>query len=95
MIDTKFPRWADSPPQFLAWEVDELFFPTICLVFSLPARSIFTGLIIGIVLMRLYRRIKETKPSNFIMHWLWVYGIYQPKTREIILPKGHIYHYQE
>lgn len=95
MIDTRFPRWADSPPQFLLWEVDEISFPAATFIFSLPARSIIIGLIVGITLMRLYRRIKETKPASFILHWLWVYGVYQPKMKQIQVPSGHVYHYQE
>lgn len=94
-MDTRFPKWADSPPQFLIWEVDELIPVAVCFIMFLPTRNLVLGLIIGISLMRIYRKLKEKLPSFFYIHYLWIYGIFKPRMKTVNIPAGYISRYQE
>ena len=95
MVETRFPRWADSPPQFLIWEIDELIPVVVCFVLILPTRNLMLGLIIGIILMRIYKNLKNNLPSFFYLHYLWFWGIWVPRTKSILLPRGYISYYRE
>jgi len=95
MVDIRFPRWADNPPQFLLWEVDEVFPFAFCFIIFLPARSIITGFIVALILSRLYSHFKKTLPSFFYLQYPWFWGIYEPKTKETDLPKGYLTYYRE
>lgn len=95
MIETRFPKFADAPPQFLIWEIDELVPVAFCFLLFLPTRNLLLGLIIGIGLMRLYRYCKQKYPEYFYIHFLWSWGIWQPKTKQIEIPYGYITKYRE
>ncbi len=95
MIDTRFPKFANCPPQFLIWEIDELIPIAFCFLLFLPTRNLLPGLIIGILLMRLYRYFKQKFPDYFYLHYLWSLGIWQPKLKMIDIPEGYITVYRE
>lgn len=95
MVEIRFPKWADNPAQFLLWEIDEMAPMAFCFIIFLPARSLITGLIIGIILTRIYIHFKNTLPAFFYLHYLWFWGIYKPKTKKIDLLKGHLSYYRE
>ena len=95
MVETRFPRWADRPAQFLIWEIDDLIPLMTTFVLFLPSRSLHIGLAIGYVVMRLYRRAKEKLPLYWYLHYLWVWGVWTPKGRSTLFPKGYISRYSE
>jgi len=78
-VKSKFPVTIDKPPLFLVWEVDEFMVLTIPLVLSLFVRELLVGLLIGIVLMWGYIKIKKDKPNNFYFHLFWLWGIMNVK----------------
>jgi conjugal transfer pilus assembly protein TraL len=94
-VETRFPRWADNPPQFLIWEVDELSFVALFFMLFLPTRNLIPGLIIGIILMRIYRKLKEKLPSYFYLHYMWFWGLWKPKCKNTHAPKGYLTRYRE
>jgi type IV conjugative transfer system protein TraL len=94
-VETRFPRWADSPPQFLIWEMDELIFPMAFFLIFLPMRSLLTGLVLGVISMRIYRRAKEKLPAFWYLHYLWVWGVWNPKGKKTPMPKGYISTFRE
>jgi len=94
-VETRFPRWADSPPQFLIWELDELIFPLLFFVIFLPMRNLIPGIVLGVISMRLYRRAKEKLPTFWYLHYLWIWGVWVPKGKKTLMPKGYISIYRE
>lgn len=95
MVEIRFPKWADSPPQFLLWELDEMAPVAICFVIFLPARSLITGFIVAIILTRIYIHLKKTLPAFFYLHYLWFWGVYKPKTKNLDLLKGYLTYHRE
>lgn len=95
MVDIRFPKWADNPPQFLLWEVDEVVPVAFCFIVFLPAKSLITGLITAIIITKIYVRLKEKLPAFFYIHYLWFWGVYNPKTQNIEIPKGYLSNYRE
>lgn len=94
-VETRFPRWADSPTQFLIWEVDEVIPVAFCFILFLPSRNLVLGLIIGIVLMKMYVKLKERMPPFFYFHYMWFWGILKPRGNNMRMPKGYITVYRE
>lgn len=95
MIETRFPRWADNPLQFLIWEVDEIIPVALFWIMFLPTRNLLAGLIIGIFFMRIYKYNKERKPAFFYLHYLWNSGIWAPKFKNLDMLRGYVSYYRE
>ena len=94
-VETRFPRWSDSPPQVFNWEMDELIPVVLCFVLSLPTRNLLLGLIIGVVIMKVYVKLKDKLPSYFYLHYLWYWGIWSPKIKSSEALKGYLTTYRE
>lgn len=95
MVETRFPKYADAFPQFLMWEMDELMPVALCFVTFLPTRNLLLGLIIGFIIMSIYKRGKEKYPNFFLFHYPYVWGLWKPKLKKTELPKGYVTYYQE
>jgi len=95
MVEIRFPRYIDSPPQFLIWELDEVLPVAFCMLIFLPSKNLLAGLVIGVIIMKIYRKLKDKLPQNFLFHYLWFWGVWQPKSRTTLMPKGYISRYQE
>lgn len=94
-VETRFPKWADNPPQFLLWEMDELIPMAFCWVFFLPTRKLWLGILIGWLLSKSYKKLKDTLPSFFYLHYLWFWGVWTPRTKSAEVLPGYISRYRE
>jgi len=85
-IKTKLPTTIDKHMLFLVWELDEFAVLITPLILSLMVKQILLGLIVGVVLMQLYMRLKRHKPNNYLFHLSWKWGIVKVKN----VPPAHI-----
>lgn len=84
-VKSEFPRTVDRPFLMLLWEIDEFAILFLPIILSIITRQVLFGLIIGILLMNLYVKIKRNKPENYFFHLFWKWGIINVKN----LPPGH------
>lgn len=94
-VETRFPKWADNPQQFLIWEVDEVMPIAVFFILFLPARNLLLGLIIGVTVSKLYKKLKDRLPHAFAYHFLWYFGLWTPKVKNAEVPKGYISVYRQ
>jgi type IV conjugative transfer system protein TraL len=78
-VKSQFPGTIDRPLLFLSWEVDEFVLLLTPMIISLIMRKLIIGMIIGVLLMNAYIRIKKNKPENYFFHLLWKWGITKVK----------------
>lgn len=74
-VKSEFPRTIDKPMLFILWEIDEFMIFVVPLIMSIFAKEILIGMIIGIVLMGFYGKLKKNKPNNFLFHLFWKWGL--------------------
>jgi type IV conjugative transfer system protein TraL len=78
-VKSQFPRTIDRPLLFLSWEVDEFALLILPMIISLIIREMLVGIVIGVLLMNAYIKIKRNKPENYFFHLLWNWGIVNVK----------------
>jgi hypothetical protein len=75
--------------------MDEITPLMFCFIIFLPARNLVVGLILGIILMKIYKKMKDRLPQYFYFHYLWYFGVWNPKMKKTLSPQGHITVYRE
>jgi len=78
-VKSQFPRTIDRPLLFLSWEVDEFALLILPMILSLIIREMLVGIIIGVLLMNAYIKIKRNKPENYFFHLFWKWGLVNVK----------------
>ena len=78
-VKSRFPQTIDRPMLMLLWELDEFALFVIPSVISLFMRKMIFGIVIGYLLMKLYAKLKEGRPNNFVFHLAWKFGIVKVK----------------
>jgi type IV conjugative transfer system protein TraL len=78
-VKSQFPGTIDRPLLFLSWEVDEFALLIVPMIVSLFMRKLLIGMIIGVLLMNAYIRIKKNKPENYFFHLFWKWGAIKVK----------------
>ena len=85
-IKTRLPVTLSRPLLFIVWEQDEFAVMIIPIILSLFVRQLLFGLIIGVVLMFAYIKMKKAKPNNYLFHIAWKHGLVNLKN----VPKPYI-----
>jgi len=70
---------------FLMWEADELAFLLGPFVLFFAIKKPFVGLVIGVVSLKLYVRVKYNKQAGYVQHFLIKKGVLSLKE----LPAGY------
>jgi conjugal transfer pilus assembly protein TraL len=71
----EIPRHVDDPPTLLLWRIDDLVpvVVVVMLVLGILADQLLVFLLLGIVLVRLYGRFRDSRPDGYALHWAsWV-----------------------
>lgn len=90
--ETRFPVYIDFYELFFFWEIDEVYVFLIAAFPFVPGRKLLWGVAFGYIVMKLYKkRYKDKYYQNYIVHLLWMWGIYSPRRAR----KGHITRYRE
>lgn len=68
MNDNKYyvPRTLDSPAKVIFWEVDEVILFVACFLLGIISGYVFTGLIIGAILMIIYSKLKNNRGAAYV-----------------------------
>lgn len=76
----KIPRYIDSMPQLFFWELDEFFI--LAFMFGcgiiVGGLSTFGGIIIGLIMVRIFRRYKDSGlpgQLNHLAHWANIFNL--------------------
>lgn len=65
------PKYIDSPPQILWWELDEVIILIICVFAGIIARELTSLLVVGILSTILIGRMKRGKSEGIVLHWCY------------------------
>jgi conjugal transfer pilus assembly protein TraL len=68
------PNHLDDPQQVLFWEFDEFILLAIMFGLGIILNYLGTLLIIGLVGIKFYRKIKDRQANGFLPHLLYWYG---------------------
>lgn len=85
-MEIRIPRHVDLPQLILAWTIDEILPVLVLLVVGIATDWFFSCLALGIALMQLVRRFRESKPDGYLLHWLYWHGLLPLRTRSAINP---------
>lgn len=78
------PRTIDYPPQLMLWSADELIPMLSCVGLGILIDHFFIMLLIGVVLWRLLRRYKDSRPDGYLLHAMYWTGMIVSRSR--VLP---------
>lgn len=65
------PRYIDSPPQILWWELDEVIILIICVFAGIISRELTLLLLIGVGSVILIGKTKQGKSEGIVLHWCY------------------------
>ncbi|MEW6542464.1 MAG: type IV conjugative transfer system protein TraL [Nitrospirota bacterium] len=65
------PRYIDSPPQVLWWELDEIVILIICIFAGIISRELTTLTAVGICSTILISKTKRGKSEGIVLHWCY------------------------
>lgn len=78
------PRTVDDPPQLMLWSADELIPMLTCIGLGILIDHFFTLLVSGVVLWRVLRRYKDSRPDGYMLHAVYWTGLVLSRSR--VLP---------
>jgi conjugal transfer pilus assembly protein TraL len=71
----EIPRHVDDPPTLLLWRIDDMVPVVLMLVFGILADQLIVFLLLGVVLVRLYGRFRDSRPDGYALHWAYWAGL--------------------
>lgn len=69
------PRYIDSPPQILWWELDELILLLASMFFGVATRTLTYCLLVGFVSVWIIAKLKGGRSEGIVLHWCWWHGV--------------------
>lgn len=93
-----FPEHLDKMKLYWIFEEDEAFAFIFSISFGLlggffiqmnVGLVMVLGILVGVFIATILRRIKSKHPQGFIKHWLYNHGIYNPQTMNAKLQLTH------
>lgn len=85
-MDIRIPRHVDLPQLILAWTIDEILPLVVLLVVGIVTDWFVSCLALGIALLTLVRRFRESKPDGYLLYWLYWHGLLPLRARSTINP---------
>jgi conjugal transfer pilus assembly protein TraL len=74
-MSNQIPTRIDDPMQALFWTVDEFIPFSIIAGIGFATGNLTICILLAMIAVKLYRKYREGRPQNFILHWLYWYGI--------------------
>jgi len=71
---------------FFFWSIDEAMPILLCLGIGIVVKKTMLALFIGYIVVRIYRRLKESNPDRFFLHMAYHFGILPVATRTLVNP---------
>ena len=86
MDSIKIPRGIDDPPQVLLWSIDELLPFMAMLILGALMRQLAACALASLVLIKLFRRFRDSRPDGYLYHRLYWAGLTPLKDYSLINP---------
>ncbi|MFH0810111.1 MAG: type IV conjugative transfer system protein TraL [Pseudomonadota bacterium] len=67
----RIPRYLDSMPQILFWELDDMMFLVSGVFMGIGTGHVLIGMLLGALATRYYARAKEQHLPGYLVHWLY------------------------
>jgi len=67
----KIPRYIDTQPQLLWWELDEVIVLILCLFVGILTRQLTYFLLGGFVSTYFITKLKNGKSDGYVFHWFY------------------------
>jgi len=83
----KIPRYIDTQPQILWWELDEVIVLLLSIFAGIVTRQLTYFLIGGFIATYFITKLKSGKSKGYVFHWLYWLGIPSFQFRNV--PPGH------
>ena len=80
------PRYLDEPMTVLMWPADEVIPVIACLSVGILIQQKLICVVIGIVAMRFFRKMKEGNPDGYLLHALYWAGLIKGNARTLPNP---------
>jgi len=81
MHPVKLPKYIDDPITLLIWSADEFVPFTLVLLIGMLIGQLLVALLLSLVVIKFYRRYRESRPDGYIQHALYWLGLYQGHIR--------------
>ena len=75
------PKHVDDPPQLLIWSLDEFIIMMGFSVIGALWNMLLPGLIVGMALGKLFRKMQEGALPGLLFHMFWYVGVVSIKGR--------------
>ncbi|MDN5862784.1 MAG: type IV conjugative transfer system protein TraL [Salinisphaera sp.] len=90
--ELKLPRTIDDPPQILLWSSDELVPIILGILIGVMTGHFLILFLLGLLVWRLIRRFKDSRPEGYMLHLLYWIGIPIGKARLLPNPYRRYWH---
>ncbi|QXP89487.1 type IV conjugative transfer system protein TraL [Methylococcus capsulatus] len=81
------PNYLDDPEQVLLWEIDEFLILSTLFAVGLMINYLAVCLFVGYLLMRIYRRSRDSRGNGFVIHAAyWFLGIGAGGSHSVPMP---------
>lgn len=86
--DNLIPRRLDDKPKFFIWELEQIGIAVLCLCIGTLGNSMFSGLLMGVLLSYVYSRMRSGHHSHYSVHAMyWYLPEYMMRMKK--LPPSH------
>ncbi len=70
-FETRIPRYLNSLPQLLWWEIDEVLVLAAIIGLGIVYELLLLTVPLGLLLVKGMITLKAEKQAGFLIHWLW------------------------
>lgn len=70
----RIPNYLDDPQQLLFWEFDEFILLSIMFGIGIMVNYLGSMILVGLVGIKFYRKIKDRQANGFLLHILYWYA---------------------
>lgn len=70
------PKYLNAEPQILWWDLSEFLILFVFVAIGILANMQFTGLVIGVIVLRIVGKLSNNKPAGFIKHYFYSKGMW-------------------
>lgn len=86
------PRTINDPIQFLFWSLDEIYPVAVGLIWGIWFDQLLLGMLLGWLMIRVYRRFRDRHPDGHLSHRLYWLGFYFSKAKTLPNPYIRVFH---
>lgn len=81
-----FPRYADEPPVFLLWSVDEAIPVGLGLALGILMEQLIVMTVLGLVASNFYKKYRDRHPDGYLLHAAYWWGLVKGQGPSLVNP---------